>query len=79
MSGCHNRAPFKPEMHVQDGWLHRVVQAGDQLALERTARMVDVPFRMAADCRYTHSDLGQADKGCNGCRWKKGEGKRNGS
>jgi hypothetical protein len=77
VNGCHGRAPFKPEMHVQNGWHHRVVQVGDQLALERTARMVDVPFRMAQDCRYTLTDLGQADKGCTGCRWKV-EGKGNG-
>lgn len=28
------------------------------------------PFRMATDCQYTKSDLGQADTLCQGCRWR---------
>ena len=29
-----------------------------------------IPFRMEPDCQYTKSDLGQADKGCDGCKHK---------
>jgi hypothetical protein len=32
--------------------------------------MVPMPFRMAPDCQYTQSELGQADKRCDGCTWK---------
>lgn len=28
------------------------------------------PFRMATDCQYTLSELGQADQSCQGCRWR---------
>lgn len=28
------------------------------------------PFRMATDCQYTLSALGQADPRCAGCRWR---------
>lgn len=28
------------------------------------------PFRMAMDCRYTLSALGQADPRCAGCKWR---------
>lgn len=77
MNGCHDRAPFKAEMHVQDGWSASAYE-NTRAITTRSQVVKPVPFRMAADCRYTHSDLGQADKGCTGCRWKKGEGKRNG-
>ena len=36
----------------------------------RTPRMVSIPAVMAADCRYTHSGLGQADSRCVGCKWR---------
>lgn len=75
MNGCHNREPFKAEMTVQDGWNNRIADIYHHEP--RRPVMVDVPFRMAPDCRYTHTELGQADKGCDGCRWKV-EGKRNG-
>ena len=29
-----------------------------------------IPFRMSPDCEYTKSALGQADKGCTGCKHK---------
>lgn len=28
-------------------------------------------FSAGKPCEYTHSDLGQADKGCIGCKWRK--------
>lgn len=76
MNGCHNREPFKAEMVVQDGWSPGAFDS-ERAITTRSPRMVKVPFRMAQDCRYTHTDLGKADKGCDGCRWKV-EGKRNG-
>lgn len=29
--------------------------------------LVSIPHRMAKDCQYTLTELGQADKGCDGC------------
>lgn len=57
---CHNRAPFQPKLPVQDGWFMD--------GFTRTPRMVAVPFRMSALCNYTHTELGQADGRCTGCR-----------
>ena len=28
------------------------------------------PFRMAPDCQFTKTDLGKADKRCDGCSWR---------
>lgn len=60
--GCHNRPPYKTSMPVQDGYFMDGVT--------RAPRMVPVPFRMARDCQYTKSALGQADRACAGCRHK---------
>ena len=61
--GCHNRPSYKPATVVQDGyWLD-----GET----RTAKLVSVPFRMAKDCQYTTTVLGQKDKHCEGCKWKR--------
>lgn len=61
--GCHDRPAYKTATVVQDGyWLD-----GET----RTAKLVSVPFRTAKDCQYTLSELGQKDKGCEGCKWKK--------
>lgn len=71
MNACFNRAPFKPEMTVQDGYTHRAVQVGELLAVERTPRLVDVPFRMSQACEYSTDDMvGKKDAGCIGCRWR---------
>lgn len=56
---CKNRAPFAPSIRVQDGW-----------ATSWARNMVDMEFRMDPSCVYSTSDLGQKDKGCDGCRWK---------
>lgn len=62
-NGCHNRAPYRASFPAQDGWFMDGVT--------RVPRMVSVPFRMAPECQYTTSALGQADAGCTGCRWRK--------
>ena len=61
-NGCHDRAPYRKSVPVQDGWFMDGVT--------RTPRMVSIPAVMAADCRYTHSGLGQADSRCVGCKWR---------
>ena len=55
-NGCHNRAPFKVSTELRD----------------HHGRLVTSwPFRMASDCQYTLSELGQADKACHGCCWRR--------
>lgn len=61
MNGCHNRSDYKPSYWVQDGYYDS--EPGMPLA-----RMVEVPFRMSQDCRYTHDPLvGERDARCSGC------------
>lgn len=60
--GCHNRAPFRPRVMVQDGWWN------DGVA--RTGKITQVPFRMSEECQYTKTELGRADERCAGCKWK---------
>ncbi len=60
-NGCHNRPDYVANIEQQDGWV-----------CHATRRMVMTPQRMAKDCQYTKTDLGKADKGCNGCKWKQG-------
>jgi hypothetical protein len=58
--GCFNRAPFVEGTEVQDGYY----ASGPR-------RKVIVPFRMSPTCNYTETTLGQADKRCTGCTWRK--------
>jgi hypothetical protein len=60
-NGCFNRAPFSQRVRMQDGWA--------ESETSRRPVMIEVPFVMEKDCRYTHSDLGQADAKCYGCKW----------
>lgn len=55
--GCYDRAPFAPEQV-----LHGIDSKTGQQIVTR------VPFRNSPDCNYTHTDLGQADPGCVGCK-----------
>lgn len=57
--GCKNRAPFAKSIEAIDGWENAWLP-----------HRVDVPFRMSPDCEYSKSDLGHADKQCEGCRWR---------
>jgi hypothetical protein len=54
LNGCHNRPPFKPTVEVREVGGYRIATA--------------FPFRMAMDCQYTRSALGQADQRCEGCK-----------
>lgn len=60
---CHNRGEFAPSIRVQDGWENNWAR-----------RMVDMQFRLNPSCVYSTSELGQKDKGCDGCKWKAGAG-----
>lgn len=61
--GCHNRRPFVEKYFVQDGWWMD--------GQTRVAKLAQVPHRMARDCRYTLTDLGQADPRCVGCKHRR--------
>lgn len=62
--GCHNRAPFRTVQPMQAGWYVD--------GFTRTPRMEAVPFRMNPACQYTHTELGQADARCAGCKHRAG-------
>lgn len=61
--GCYNRQPYAERYFVQDGWWLD--------GQSRVARITQVPHRMAMDCRYTHTDLGRKDPGCDGCKHRR--------
>jgi len=62
MNGCHNRAPYTRVTPAADGYFMD--------GYTRTPRMVAMPFRMSPECNYTETELGQADKQCQGCKWR---------
>lgn len=69
--GCHNRKPLKTGAVVQEGW-HDTVLSIANLSMTRQPVMVAVPDEMSKDCRYTRTDLGQADAKCEGCKHRAG-------
>lgn len=60
---CHNRPPYRQHMKVADGHWDDGVQ--------RIPKLTYIPFRMAKDCQFTHTTLGQNDTRCNGCKHRK--------
>ena len=63
-NGCFDRAPYVQSFPATDS----IRVKGLAVTLGR----VQVPFRMAENCQYAISDLGQVDRGCDGCKWKDG-------
>jgi hypothetical protein len=59
---CHNRAEYRELLIAQDGYYID--------GTTRVPKLVSVPFALSRDCQYRLSDLGRADKGCDGCRWR---------
>lgn len=66
MYGCYNREPLKNAVVVQDGWFGTEVNDEETLLPIITI----LPDLMTKHCNYTHTELGQADKGCVGCKHK---------
>lgn len=62
--GCYNREEFITEYEVPDV----VITDGK---LKREWVLVTIPFPMTRDCQYTHTELGQKDERCLGCKWRK--------
>lgn len=62
--GCHNRREYKDKLIVQDGWWLD--------GHSRIAKVRQIPFAMSRDCKYTHTELGQTDTRCHGCKWRSG-------
>jgi hypothetical protein len=60
-NGCHNRAPYRSHIARDGYWCDGHVL---------TIKAVSIAHRMSKPCQYTLSSLGQADKGCTGCRHK---------
>lgn len=61
--GCHNRAPYRQTLEVQDGYWPE----GQQ---RRIPKLVKISFSMAKECQYTHTELGKHDARCVGCCWR---------
>lgn len=57
--GCFDRPPYKSSqvLYGHDSLTGKVIT-------------IEIPNRLAQDCRYTHTDLGQADARCLGCKWR---------
>lgn len=55
--GCHNRAEY-----LEGYSLHGISRETGQPV------WAFVPFRMARDCQYTHTELGTVDPKCDGCK-----------
>lgn len=65
--GCHNRAPLRDTVEVQVGW-HKVMRDMNTYAVTRHPDMAAIPQPMTKTCQYTHTDLGQVDARCAGCK-----------
>ena len=61
--GCHNRAPYADRVLLGPELL---MECGEVIEINRS-----YPHVMTKDCVYTTSALGQADKKCHGCKWRK--------
>lgn len=61
VNGCHNRPPFV------DLVLQQSPVWDSEKGKYALPELVRIPHRMAKDCQYTLTELGQADKGCDGC------------
>ena len=61
--GCYNRPAYREVLPVQDGYYLDGVT--------RTPRLTAVRHVLSKTCQYTHSALGQADSGCQGCQHRK--------
>ena len=64
--GCFNRKPFPaliPLPAVQP------ISIDGYIVGTKAVQMVRNVF--AKDCQYTLTDLGHADEGCIGCKWRK--------
>ena len=59
LNGCHNHAPFLDSMKLHNG-----------LDADKNPVVVEIPFTMTRHCVYSTSNLGQIDKGCDGCSWR---------
>jgi hypothetical protein len=62
MYGCFDRQPFKEGVWVQDGWIEDVNTRHPAMKL--------IQLRNTTKCQYRHTELGQTDKGCEGCSWR---------
>ena len=69
MYGCHNRKPFHPFYHAQDGYKQKKLMPGF-VDSTRHDNVVQIPHVMTKDCQYTKTDLGKTDLKCEGCKHK---------
>lgn len=73
--GCKDRKPFKRLVSLPA--TYTLVVASEGVGHHVICEAVqEWPFIFRADCVYTESELGQQDKGCEGCKWRKDDFKR---
>lgn len=65
--GCHNRKPYQPVQAVRVGYI--AMNVGPAIGIVPSVETI--PFRMSPECNYTHTELGQGDPKCAGCKWRK--------
>ena len=65
-NGCHNRIPL-PNL-VPLPTTYTISIQGHHVVCEAVEM---VPFVFKKPCQYTLTELGQTDKGCIGCTWRK--------
>ena len=67
--GCHNRAPFKETVETVS--VEAVPMGGMFEARQITGVVTrSWPNVFTKDCQYRKTDLGKADPGCVGCKWR---------
>ena len=62
---CHDRAPYAINIPMRDS-----IRVHGLMVTHGTRH---VPHAMKKDCQYQYTELGKADNGCNGCKWRDGE------
>ena len=68
LNGCHNHPPFKDAFQTVSV---EAVPTGGMFDGMTTAVVVrEWPTVFTTDCAYRLTELGKADPGCVGCKWR---------
>jgi len=66
--GCHNHAPHKDTFQTVS--VEAVPMGGMFDGMTTAVVTREWPNVFTRDCRYRKTDLGKADPGCVGCKWR---------
>ncbi len=70
--GCYNRAPFKETVETVS--VEAVPNSGMFDGMTTAVVTREWPNVFTRDCRYRLTELGKADPGCVGCKWREENG-----